>query len=294
MFALPTEFLETKETFQYKSIIFVEDNIKYEFMFEREIAQYDACLNEYREKVIGKITFEDLKEYNEILFSAHSCAIEGNTFSVDDTRALKEEGLGMIPVGKTLFEAFEILDQFKAYEHLMNQANLPLTEELIKETHRILTEHTLTYRYKGATPGEYTNTDMGAGDTIFGDHEKNIARMPQLIKATQRAIDQQHIHPIEIAGQFHRHFIFLHPFRDGNGRIGRLFSNFILVKLGHPLLIIDNADREKYINALRSCRDERNAAPIVEFFFYTAIKRMKKELSMKKELNKDIDFDYSI
>lgn len=263
-------------------------------MFEREIAQYDACLKEYREKVIGKITLEDLKEYNEILFSAHSCAIEGNTFSVDDTRALKEEGLGMIPIGKSLFEAFEILDHFKAYEYLMSRTDLPLTEELIKETHRRLTEHTLTYRYKDATPGEYTNTDMGAGDTIFGDHEINIARMPQLIEATQRAIDHQQIHPMEIAGQFHRYFIFLHPFRDGNGRIGRLFSNFILAKLGHPLLIIDNADREKYINALRSCRDERSTAPMVNFFFHTAILRMEKELSMKSELNKNIDFDYSI
>ncbi|MEG0108746.1 MAG: hypothetical protein RR705_07840, partial [Lachnospiraceae bacterium] len=109
-------------------------------MFEREISRYDACLIEYREKVIGKFALQDLREYNEILFSAHSCAIEGNTFSVDDTRALKEEGLGMVPVGKTLFEAFEILDHFKAYEFLMEQTDQPLTEELVRATHKILTE----------------------------------------------------------------------------------------------------------------------------------------------------------
>ena len=63
----------------------------------------------------------DLKDYNEILFSAHSCAIEGNSFSVNDTRELKEKGLGVIPQGKTLFEAFKMLDQFKAYEFLLNQ-----------------------------------------------------------------------------------------------------------------------------------------------------------------------------
>lgn len=60
-------------------------------MFEREIIRYDTLLKEYRQQVIDKFNAEDLKEYNEILFSAHSCAIEGNTFSVDDTRALKKK-----------------------------------------------------------------------------------------------------------------------------------------------------------------------------------------------------------
>lgn len=109
-------------------------------MFEREIIRYNALLNEYREAVLNKFAAQDLREYNEILFSAHSCAIEGNTFSVDDTRALKEQGLGMIPQGKTLFEAFEILDHFKAYDFLMGQIEQPLTEKLIKDTHRILTD----------------------------------------------------------------------------------------------------------------------------------------------------------
>lgn len=262
-------------------------------MFGREIARYNALLEEYKEKVIDKFAPQDLKEYNEILFSAHSCAIEGNTFSVDDTRALKEQGLGLIPVGKTLFEAFEIMDHFKAYEFLMGNTDHPLTEELVRETHKILTEHTLTYRYKDAVPGEYTNTDMGAGDTIFGDHEELISRIPRLIIATQRAMEQTPVHPIEIAAQFHRHFIFLHPFRDGNGRLGRLLSNFILLKLGHPMIIIDRTDREEYINALRSCRDMKSTVPIVEFFFKATTKRMETEIALKKEMTKDTDFNYS-
>lgn len=261
-------------------------------MFESEIKKYEECLKEYRTRIEERFATQDFKVYNEILFSAHSCAIEGNTFSVDDTRALKEEGLGMIPHGKTLFEAFEILDHFKAYEFIMSQTSQPLTEALIKETHRILTEHTLTYRYKDATPGEYTNTDMGAGDTIFGDHEINISRIPPLVEATQKAIESLPIHPMELAAQFHKHFIFLHPFRDGNGRLGRLLSNFILVKLGHPLLIIENDDRQEYINALRLCRDEQNTSPIVAFFFKTAIQRMTKELEQKDHMNREAQEEF--
>jgi hypothetical protein len=65
-------------------------------MFEKEIKEYESLLEIYRQKVMERMATADLKEYNEILFSAHSCAIEGNSFSVNDTRELKEKGLGDI------------------------------------------------------------------------------------------------------------------------------------------------------------------------------------------------------
>ena len=134
---------------------------------------------------------------------------------------------------------------------------------------------------------------MGAGDTIFGDHEKLIARVPKLMEATQKAIEELPVHPVEIAAQFHKHFIFLHPFRDGNGRLGRLLSNFILVKMDQPMILIEKQDREKYIGALKACRDEHNLAPIVDFYFKTAIKKMETEITLKKEMTKDGDYNYS-
>ena len=63
------------------------------FMFKKEIQAYEALLKVYRQKVTERMATKDLKEYNEILFSANSCAIEGNSFSVNDTRELKEKGL---------------------------------------------------------------------------------------------------------------------------------------------------------------------------------------------------------
>jgi len=83
-------------------------------MEDKLISRYDILVNRYKELVSEKLSRKDFIEYNEILFSAHSCAIEGNSFSVDETRTLKEKGLGMIPKGKTLLEAFEILDHFQA------------------------------------------------------------------------------------------------------------------------------------------------------------------------------------
>lgn len=259
-------------------------------MFEKEIQEYEALLKVYREKVTDRMAMDDLKEYNEILFSAHSCAIEGNSFSVNDTRELKEKGLGVIPQGKTLFEAFEMLDHFKAYEYLFNQPEAPLSESLLKETHRILTEHTLTYRHPDVKPGEYTETDMCAGDTIFGEHEQLIARIPQLLASTQRALDEGKVHPVVLAARFHGFYEYLHPFRDGNGRIGRLFSNFILHKMGHPIVIITQESKEEYINALRFIRIERTDEHLVSFFFQTALNRMRHEIEEKKKQSRIISF----
>lgn len=251
-------------------------------MYEKEIREYEDVLSLYREKITRRMSAEDLKEYNEILFSAHSCGIEGNSFSVNDTRELKEKGLGVVPKGKTLYEAFEMLEHFKAYEFLLEKADKPLSESLLKETHRILMEHTLPYKCPGCVAGEYTDTDMCAGDTVFGEHEKLIAQVPQLLQSTQQAIESGRVHPMILAARFHGFYEYLHPFRDGNGRIGRLFSNFILHKMGHPILIITQESKEEYIRALRCIRTEGTDEYLVTFFFRTAITRMLQEMEEKK------------
>ena len=255
--------------------------------FEKSILEYESLRSEYQNFIVEKFDRQDFIDYNEILFSAHSCAIEGNSFSVNDTRELKEKGLGMIPYGKTLYEAFEILDHFNAYEFLLNRLDEPLSEKLLKDTHILLTEHTLPYRVKGAVPGEYTDTDMAAGDTIFGDHTKLIPQVPKLLENTQSEIDKGNIHPVILAARFHCFFEFLHPFRDGNGRIGRLFSNFIMLKCNHPMIIISKEDKEQYISSLNFYGKEHTDEFIIDFFFKTAIKRMNDEIQEKKNLTQN-------
>lgn len=254
-------------------------------MFEQQIEAYVTLRKEYSQRVTSRMNRDDLKEYNEVLFSAHSCAIEGNSFSVNDTRELKEKGLGVIPQGKTLFEAFEKLDHFNAYEYLFAQADRPLTEELLKETHRILMLHTIAYKHPGAQAGEYTDTDMAAGDTLFGDYEQLIARVPQLLQSTQSALDADRIHPMIIAARFHGFYEYLHPFWDGNGRLGRLFANYILHVKGHPIVIIPQECKGAYSDDLRCIRTEGTDEYLIDFFFQTAIQRMQREIDEKKRQN---------
>lgn len=248
---------------------------------EEGINKYEDLRCKYQALIINKMDREEYTKYNEVLFSTHSCAIEGNSFSVDDTRELKEKGLGMIPAGKTLFEAFEMLDHFEAFEYVMQNAQHPLDEALLKEINKRVTLHTISYRSPEAIPGEYTTTDMAAGDTVFGDHEQLIAKVPKLLESTEKAIASAAVHPIILAARFHGFYEYLHPFRDGNGRTGRLVSNYILLRSGHPLLIIPSEARQEYISALRMIRTEATDEHLVRFFFKMAMRRMEDELKQK-------------
>lgn len=249
---------------------------------DTEIKEYEAARQQYQTSIINQMNREEYIKYNEVLFSTYSCAIEGNSFSVDDTRELKEKGLGMIPAGKTLFEAFEMLDHFEAFEYMMQNTQHPIDEELLKEINRRVTRHTLSYHAPEAIAGEYTTTDMTAGDTAFGDHKELIARVPKLLESTEEAIVAANVHPMILAARFHGFYEYLHPFRDGNGRTGRLISNYILLRMGHPLLIIPSENRKEYIAALRMIRTEGTDEHLIRFFFKMATRRMEEELKQKE------------
>lgn len=251
-------------------------------MYEEEIKIYEEVREKYQRKVVQPMSEKDFFEYAEVLFSAHSCAIEGNSFSVNDTRELKEKGLGMIPRDKSLLEAFEILDHFCAFEYILQAArdNHPLDEALLKETNRLCTLHTLSYRAADATPGEYTTCDMAAGDTLFGPHEELIARVPSLLQSTESALDRG-IHPMIVAARFHGFYEYLHPFRDGNGRTGRLLSNFILLRAGYPMFVIKSEMKETYLTALRMIRKEGTDEHLIHFFFDCATCGMRESLEQK-------------
>ena len=124
-------------------------------MFEKDIKEYEDIRKEYQQKLADRMGRNEWMEYNEILFS-------------------------MIPVGRSLFECIEMADHFRAFDYMLSHLDHPFDEPFLKEVNRLVTEHTLSYRAPEAKAGEYTTKDMAAGDTIFGDHEKLIARVPAL------------------------------------------------------------------------------------------------------------------
>lgn len=251
-------------------------------MFEAEIRQYDKLADDYRRLVAEPMGEQEYRKHCEVLFSCHSCGIEGSTFSVDDTWALFEQQLGFTPKGRTLMECQEMADHFAAYEWLHLNLDHPFDVELAQTLNRLVTLHTLPYKVPGAEPGAFTTVDMAAGDTLFGDHESLIAQLTRLMESTTRAMDEQKQHPMVLAAKFHGFFEYLHPFRDGNGRTGRLLSNYILLHFQLPELIILKDDREAYIHALRAKRTEGTDEYLIQFFFDAACQQMADAIAQKQ------------
>ncbi|MDR7694119.1 Fic family protein [Riemerella anatipestifer] len=250
---------------------------------EKVIKEYEQLRAEYNRNIVEAFNPQDFENYINDMFTAHSCRIEGNSFSVNDTRALREQGIGLKLNNKSMLEAFEILDHFNANRYAMSNLDQPLTEDFIKKIHYYLTKNTIKFS-KGTPPGEYTKFDMAVSETMFGDHKKNIAQMPKLLESTQKTLDENKVHPVVLSAMFHKFFIYLHPFHDGNGRLGRILSNFILAKKGHPLIIITEPKKERYVEALVASHKHKDTSPIVSFFFDTMIERMRNEIAEKKNL----------
>ncbi len=82
--------------------------------------------------------------------------------------------------------------------------------------------------------------------------------------------------PLVLAAVVHNQFEIIHPFKDGNGRVGRLLLNNILLKHNLPPLNIEMKNRSQYYAALQAYEKDRNIRPTLELFLkeYRALKKM--------------------
>ena len=86
---------------------------------------------------------------------------------------------------------------------------------------------------------------------------KNLEKLVKWYKSNKS------LHPVLLAAHVHSEFERIHPFRDGNGRTGRLLLNFILIKNGYPPINILNEKKGAYYSALRAWDNEKKR-PFVE------------------------------
>jgi Fic family protein len=130
-----------------------------------------------------------------------------------------------------------------------------LTKSLLLEWHSQLfgeTKHDIAGSYRDylVRVGEYLAPDWQDVENLMGDylHWYND--------------NKKIIHPMELAGRMHYRFEKIHPFGDGNGRIGRLIITYLLAKAHYPLMVIDYKSRKSYYHALSG--DENR---FLQYFF---------------------------
>ena len=128
----------------------------------------------------------------------------------------------------------------------------------------------------GERPGEYKRHDYVTGREEVGAAPENVVdEMRELLEELQDAAPEN---VLTAAAYFHAKFENIHPFADGNGRIGRLAMNYLLVLHGHPLVTIHEEDRKEYYDALEAWDSGQELAPLREFLIGQTEKTWEKQL----------------
>lgn len=216
----------------------------------------------------------------------HSTAIEGNTLVLRQVEALLREGRTI--GGRELREYMEVQGYADAARWVYAQGRpgsgdegslLTLTE--VRHVHHLaMTRVWDVTPHPAATPdeapGSFRRHDIrpfGGGMTPPPWTEVH-QRMTDWVRAVRRL--QGAARPIvEAVAAHHAEFERIHPFLDGNGRAGRLLTNLLLVRLGHPPAVIFTRDRLAYLDGLRRA-DGGDPGPLGELFARAVLQNLNR------------------
>ena len=178
----------------------------------------------------------------QVRMTYNSNHIEGSRLSEDQTRRIFETNTIDAGEGIPVDDIIETVNHFRAIDFCIDVAEAPLTEEIIKELHRILKQGT-----KDASLSWFAVGDYKKRANMVGGHEttkpKEVAQHMKELLSRYEAETAVTIHDII---RFHYEFACIHPFQDGNGRVGRLIVLKECLRFGLIPFIIEDAKKGYY------------------------------------------------
>lgn len=193
----------------------------------------------------------------QIKLAYNSNRIEGSRLTEDQTRYIFETNtIGVEDENKEAINVDDIIEttnHFEAFKYLINVAEMDLSENIIKEFHRIIKTGTSDARKDSFKVGDYKLRPNMVGDRKTTPPSRVEAEIKKLL------IDYQAIKEktIEDLIEFHYCFECIHPFQDGNGRVGRLILFKECLKYGFTPIIIEEKYKLFYYRGLKEFETER-------------------------------------
>jgi len=260
---LSRDGLEKAKKKAEKSILEVLEELNTRvFLFSLTKKQVEA-LNKYDEKL--KIIHLDQKDWQRFTeeFVYNTNAIEGSTVAEDEVPEILRKKQA------TNAEELETKGVAKAVEYI-RKTEEDLSLGLIKKLHRLCFEGSKDFA------GEFRTMEVviksSKGEVI---HAGVLAN--ELMDALKDLVDwykenKSKFKPLVLSAIIHNQFEYIHPFQDGNGRVGRLLLNFILLKNKYSPINISIQDREEYYATLQEYSKNQDLKQTVKFL----IKQYKK------------------
>lgn len=221
----------------------------------------------------------------QILFAYHSGKMENDAVTLHDTREIFENGCVTNYTGD-LRTLFEIKNQKDCFQYIINSitSKEKITLEFILELHRLLMKgcYDETRYRKGERPGSFKKHDYVTGDGIGTPPELVENELQEMLGEINEAEGKD---VITIAAYLHLRFEEIHPFADGNGRVGRTLLNYYLITHDHPPLILYNEDKKTYYLSLAVYDKTGQIDGFIRFLKEQSLKTWKRSSGRPERLN---------
>ncbi len=259
----------------YKMDISKSIGIKLDFssvvyqQFMQKISVIDTFRGNW--KAIEQSKSQYLKELRKIATVesiGSSTRIEGATL----TDAEVEKLLRSVKINKLeTRDEQEVVGYYEALQIVLDSyEEITLSERYIHQLHGILLKHSNKDkfhkgRYKTLSNQVVANYPDGTQRTIFRTTEPHLTatEMEQLVKWTNGRLEANDMHPLMIVGTFVYEFLSIHPYQDGNGRLSRLLTSLLLLKMDYAFVQyvsfehVIEAKKEAYYRALMEGQKNR-------------------------------------
>ncbi len=234
--------------------------------------------------------FQDEAMVRTVHYGTH---IEGNELSLQQVQKVLD---GEVIVARER-DVQEVINYRKVIDYIGRHANAPIDEDTIKELHKIVIKNILPDHEAGI----YREREVVIRNSITGDvafKPPKAVEVPWQMKELIIFInEEQELHPVLKGGIVHYEFVRIHPFLDGNGRVGRALSMLVLYKLGYDIRqffsLEEHFDRdpERYYEALQSV--EKNNGDQTDWLLYFT-ECLAAELSKIKDRIENISIDSNL
>lgn len=220
----------------------------------------------------------ELRKENRIKTIHSSLAIENNSLSLEQITAIIE---GKRVLGSPN-EIQEVKNALQAYELLLTLN--PYEEKDLLKAHKLMMADLVKRN------GKYRKDGVGIFD---GNQVVHLAppadRVPFLMSDLFEWLKNSDVHPLIKSCVFHYEFEFIHPFQDGNGRMGRLWQTVILkewksVFAWLPIETLIKENQVEYYNALNSSDSDANSTNFTVFMLQTILRTIKEIIETEKKI----------
>ena len=220
----------------------------------------------------------ELRKENRIKTIHSSLAIENNSLSLEQITAIIE---GKRVLGSPN-EIQEVKNALQAYELLLTLN--PYEEKDLLKAHKLMMADLVERN------GKYRKDGVGIFD---GNQVVHLAppadRVPFLMSDLFEWLKNSDVHPLIKSCFFHYEFEFIHPFQDGNGRMGRLWQTVILkewksVFAWLPIETLIKENQVEYYNALNSSDSDANSTNFTVFMLQTILRTIKEIIETEKKI----------